>query len=202
MTLGKKYRNLDQKELYKFHESIINAIRPLIREQNKAIIVVAPQKSTYWDSFSKHIKKGHRWLDSIAFELFDAEIDNDEQIKDLFQTQAFKDAIGLARAEVSANIESDLNKYLNKLSESSNIIYGIREIESYLLSNPSSEQLNERILMISDSFLEINKTNPKMQRIRHLAKNYGITEKIFEQDSGMATRINELGGIILIIGIK
>ncbi len=197
VSLGKKYNNFDQKELYKFHESIINAIRPFIREENKAIVVVAPKKTKYWEAFSSHLKKGHRWLDSVAFELFDAEISNDDQMRELYQTEAFKIAIGQARAEESDNLENDINKYMNKLTESSNLLYGINEIETWFLENRSKDQKIDAILLMSEEFLEKNHGAPKVQRIRQLAKNRGVAEKIFEHDSGMNIRLKELGGIVL-----
>ena len=179
ITLGKKYVNFDQKELYKFNESIIDIIRPLIREQNRAIVIVAPKKSKYFEYFSLHIKKGHRWLDSVAFEQFDAEIQNNEQMHSLFQNEQFKQAIGIARAEESAVIEHDLNKYLNKLEDASRekVIYGLQDLERFLLDLSSANRKVNGILLISEEFLESRKGHPKMQRVRQLAKNKGIAEK-------------------------
>ena len=40
-------KRTDEKVLYNFHQSIVNALKPVIKEGIKSIVVTAPQKTTY-----------------------------------------------------------------------------------------------------------------------------------------------------------
>src|SRR3990172_9649627 len=52
----------NQKNLYSFHETIINALRPVLKEGVRSIIVASPPRSSYAQEFLTHIKSHHAWL--------------------------------------------------------------------------------------------------------------------------------------------
>jgi ABC-type enterochelin transport system permease subunit len=54
------------------------------------------------------------------------------------------------------------------------------------------------MLLLSHKFLTENQSKPRFQRIRQLAKNQASKEKIFDDESNMAIRIEQMGGIVFL----
>ena len=52
----------DPKAVYNFHESIVNALRPTLKEGVRSIIIASPAKTSYAQEFLNHIKAHHSWL--------------------------------------------------------------------------------------------------------------------------------------------
>ncbi len=52
----------DQKALYSFHETIVNALRPVLKEGVRSIIVASPPRTSYASEFLFHVKSHHAWL--------------------------------------------------------------------------------------------------------------------------------------------
>ena len=52
----------DQKTLYNFHETIINALRPILKEGVRSVVVASPPRTSYALEFLYHIKAHHAWL--------------------------------------------------------------------------------------------------------------------------------------------
>jgi len=200
VSLGKKYVNYDSKELYRFHEEVVNTMRPLIKEENKAVVVISPKKSKYWQNFSTHIKKGHKWLDRVSFQQFESEanINNADQMSEIYFTEEFQIAIGQAREEESEQIESEFNRILSQMEDPMNILYSLAEIEDFLKEIRKTKRRNDGMLLLSHKFLTENQSKPRFQRIRQLAKNQGSKEKIFDDESNMAIRIEQMGGIVFL----
>lgn len=55
-------REAEKGELYDFLESIVNALRPIIKEGIKSIVIAAPARTDYAKNFLDHIRKHHVWL--------------------------------------------------------------------------------------------------------------------------------------------
>ena len=54
----------DQKALYSFHETIVNALRPVLKEGVRSVIVASPPRTNYALDFLFHIKAHHAWLNA------------------------------------------------------------------------------------------------------------------------------------------
>jgi len=59
---GRKRKNQNIKQLYHFHEEIINVLRPIIKEGIRSVILLSPPKEEYSDEFLNHVNKHHSWL--------------------------------------------------------------------------------------------------------------------------------------------
>ena len=57
-----KGRRTDANALYNFYESIIDALKPAIKEGVRSVVITAPNKTNYSVSFLDHIKKHHQYL--------------------------------------------------------------------------------------------------------------------------------------------
>ena len=56
---GRKRRNQNEKQIYHFHEEIINTLRPIIKEGIRSVILLSPPKEEYSDEFLYHVNKHH-----------------------------------------------------------------------------------------------------------------------------------------------
>src|SRR4030066_1788025 len=52
----------DVKAVFNFHESIVNALRPTIKEGVRSVILASPPRSDYAQEFIHHVQKHHAWL--------------------------------------------------------------------------------------------------------------------------------------------
>ena len=55
-------KRTDEKALYNFHESIVNALKPLLKEGIRSIVIAAPARTNYTRDFLEHVQKHHRYL--------------------------------------------------------------------------------------------------------------------------------------------
>ena len=58
LTLELGGKRTDERVLYNFHESVVEALKPLFKEGVKSIVVVAPMKTTYAEDFLDHVIMG------------------------------------------------------------------------------------------------------------------------------------------------
>ena len=63
MKIKLEGKRTDEKALYNFHESVIEALKPVLNEGVKSIVVTSPTKTTYASNFLDHIQKHHRYLE-------------------------------------------------------------------------------------------------------------------------------------------
>jgi hypothetical protein len=57
-----EFNENDRKSLYSLHESIVDALRPIINEGVRAIVLASPVKTGYRSEFLNHVKKHYSWL--------------------------------------------------------------------------------------------------------------------------------------------
>ena len=62
LTLELSGKRADEQDLYNFHESVVDALRPSLKEGIRSIIVAAPTKTTYAKNFLDHIQRHHAYL--------------------------------------------------------------------------------------------------------------------------------------------
>jgi hypothetical protein len=84
----------DQKALYNFHETLINALRPSIKEGTKSIIIASPSKTSFAQEFLNHARSHHSWLFSgegkTSFSQITGSAVTPPQVAALTRTSQFK----------------------------------------------------------------------------------------------------------------
>ena len=87
----------DQKALYNFHETIINALRPVLKEGVRSMVVASPPRTSYAQEFLYHIKAHHAWLlqgtNKATFSQIIGSASSPPQVAALTKTSAFKQLI-------------------------------------------------------------------------------------------------------------
>src|SRR3989337_4449041 len=64
----------DPKAVFNFHESIVNALRPTIKEGVRSVILASPPRSDYAQEFIHHVQRHHVWLVQGANKITFAEV--------------------------------------------------------------------------------------------------------------------------------
>ena len=98
----------DPKAVYNFHESIVNALRPTLKEGVRSIIVASPAKTSYAQEFLNHIKAHHSWLlqgpNKATFSTITGSASTPPQVAALTKTAVFKQLIQETASEETENL--------------------------------------------------------------------------------------------------
>ena len=200
---GRKRRNQNKKQLYHFHEEIINILRPIIKEGIRSVILLSPPKKEYSDEFLNHVNKHHSWLlkkgDNQV--IFSKIIGNQAKIqKDVYylKTQEyFKIIVDETSNQEGLLILEELTENINKNEKFSKILYTWREIDHELRlikQNPNLHKPN--YIILTEEYLKKPKNRNKAHRILQIAKNLEIKTKIVKQESEAGAIVDQFGGLV------
>ena len=107
----------DPKASYSFHESIVNALRPTLKEGVRSIVVASPSKTNYAQEFVTHIKAHHNWLlqgaNKAVFSTITGSASSPQQVAALTKTATFKELISEITSQETENLLEILEKRLN-----------------------------------------------------------------------------------------
>ena len=200
---GKKRRDQDEKQLYHFHEEIINTLRPIIKGGIRSIILLSPPKEEYSDEFLNHVNKHHAWLLKKGEKqvVFSKIIGNQARTqKDVYylKTQEyFKDIIDKTSNQEGLLIVEELTELINKNEKFSKILYTWREIDQefrLIKQNPNLTKPN--YIILTEEYLKNPKNRNNTHRILQTAKNLEIKTKIVSQESEAGAIVDNFGGLI------
>ena len=200
---GKKRRDQDEKQLYHFHEEIINTLRPIIKGGIRSIILLSPPKEEYSEEFLNHVNKHHAWLLKKGEKqvVFSKIIGNQARTqKDVYylKTQEyFKDIIDKTSNQEGLLIVEELTELINKNEKFSKILYTWREIDQefrFIKKNPNLAKPN--YIILTEEYLKNPKNRNNTHRILQTAKNLEIKTKIVSQESEAGAIVDNFGGLI------
>ncbi len=200
---GRKRKNQNKKQLYHFHEEIINTLRPIINEGIRSVILLSPQKQEYSDEFLNHVNKHHLWLlkkgdKQVVFsKIIGHQAKNLRDVYYLKRQEYFKDIIDETSNQEGLLILEELREIINKNKESSKILYAWREIDYELrliLRNPNLTKPN--YIILTEEYLKNPKNRNKTHRILQIAKNLEIKTKIVSQESEAGVIVDQFGGLV------
>jgi len=200
---GRKRRNQNKKQLYHFHEEIINTLRPIIKEGVRSVILLSPPKEEYSDEFLDHVKKHHSWLlkKGDKHVVFSKIIGNQAKTqKDVYylKTQEyFKEIVEETSNQEGLFILEELKEIINKNEKFSKILYTWREIDQELRLIKKNPTLNKpNYIILTEEYLKNPKNRNNMHRILQIAKNFEIKTKIVKQESEAGALVNQFGGLV------
>ncbi len=200
---GKRRRNQDKKQIYHFHEEIINVLRPIIKEGSRSMIVLSPPKEHYSDEFIDHVTKHHSWLLKKGYhQVFFSKIignqaRNQKDVYFLKTREDFQELVDKTSNQEGVLILEDLSEIINKNEKFSRILYTWREIEHELKQIKENPDLPKpHFIILTDEYLNIKKNRNKMHRILQIAKNLDIKTKIMKQESEAGVIVEGFGGLV------
>ena len=191
----------DSKALYSFHESIINAIRPILKEGIRSIIVTSPSKTDYSQQFLSHIKGHHNWLlqgpGKTVFSPIIGSASTPSQVAALTQTTTFKQLINVTTAEETENLLEILEKRLNTTENL--VLFSLQEAEHFIFDTQTEGKPKPEYLMISDTYLSTSRQKYRVQRLMQVAANKGTKTRVISAESIAGKRITQLGGLVCLM---
>jgi len=191
------------KGLYGFHEAIVNALRPSLKEGTKSIIVASPQKTSYSQDFLNHIKEHHQWLlqgvNKAAFKQIAGSAITHAQVGNITSLGEFKQSINDSAFEETENIRELLEKRLNTTATDTLVLFSLEEAEDAIYSQETSGKPKPEYLLLTDSYLAGDKRKARLNRLMQIAQNRKIKTRIVNKESPAGIRLNQLGGLVCLL---
>jgi stalled ribosome rescue protein Dom34 len=191
----------DKKTLYNYHETIINALRPTLKEGVRNIIAAAPSKTGYAQDFVTHVSAHHSWLlrgtnrASIAHIIGSA--DTPAQVAELTKTVTFKKIIQENAEEETENLRELIEKCLN--TSDNLVLFSLEEAEKAIFENQTVGKPQPDYLLMTDGYLSNNRQKRRLNRLMQIAQNKKIKTRVISGESNAGLRLTQLGGLICLM---
>jgi len=190
----------DPKALYNFHESIVNALRPTLKEGVRSIILASPARSDFARSFMDHIHRHHLWLvqgqNKATFSEITGFAGTLAEVAALTRTPTFRRLISETTAEETEDLVDMLEKRLNSSNQDKVALYSLIEIEDLILWPQKPKRLAAEYLMLTDLYLSNSHEKKRIHRLMQIAINRNVKTRIVDAGSTAGLRLNQLGGIV------
>ena len=182
-----------------FSETIINALRPILKEGIRSIIVASPAKTSYSQQFLSHIKGHHNWLlqgpSKAVFSPITGSASTPPQVAALTQTAMFKQLISDTTAQETENLLEILEKRLNANYDNL-VLFSLQEAEHFIFETQGEGKPKPEYLMLTDEYLSKSRQKYRVQRLMQIAANKGVKTRVISAESTAGKRITQLGGIV------
>ncbi len=187
---------------YNFHESIINALRPVIKEGTRTVVIIAPMKTNYGAIFLNHAKKHHSWLfqneglNSATFGEIVGSAKNLSQVSNIVKTKEFYSILSNTRSKDADRIVDTLEKHLN--DSTATVLYSLDEIEELIGKWNGRGDLKPEYIVLTDRYLTNCKEKNRINKIFQISKNKKVKTKVVSVDTKAGMRVSQFGGLICI----
>jgi len=195
-------KRTDEKVLYNFHESIVNALKPVLKEGVRTIAVTAPVRTTYAKDFLKHVRKHHRYLtqpknpNRANFAELIGSTDDRSKVAELVKTKEFTDLIADTTSEEADQVVDSLDKHLYDIGNNSVVLYSLKEIENIVYSREKGSDFGTGYLLLTDKYLADSKQKNRIHRLLQISKNKKVKTRIVNAETAAGNRISQFGGIV------
>ncbi len=135
LTLKLSGKRTDERVLYSFHESVVDALRPTLNEGIRSIVVTAPMKTTYAEDFLDHVRRHHAYLiqsksaNRATFAQLVGSADQPHKVAELVKTKEFHKLIAETTSDEVDLIVDALEKRLRSVNSDSAVLFSLKEIE-------------------------------------------------------------------------
>jgi stalled ribosome rescue protein Dom34 len=194
----------DSKALYSFHESIINALRPVLKEGVRSIIVASPARTNFAQEFLNHIKAHHTWLlqgtNKATFSQITGSASAPSQVAALTKTSTFKQLIQENAAEETENLLEILERRLNKADNL--VLFSLPEAETIILNLQAPGKPQPEYLLLTDDYLASSRQKNRVNRLMQIAAKNGVKTRVISVESNAGKRLTQLGGIVCLAKLE
>jgi len=199
LELGKR---TDEKALYNFHESVVDALRPVLEEGVRSIVVTAPMKTTYATDFLDHVRKHHMYiiqskrLNRATFAELVGSADQPHRVAELVKTKEFRNIVTETTSGEADHLVNALEKNLYSTDSTTVVLYSLKEIEDMIYNRESCNDFRTEYLMLTDKYLTDSKDKNRIHRLLQISKNRKVKTRIVNAETPAGKRISQLGGIV------
>ena len=188
----------DSKSLYSFHESVLNALRPTLKEGVRSVIIASPIRTSYAQEFLNHIKAHHSWLfqsaNKTVFSMISGSASTPQQVAALTKSSTFKELINETTTQETENLLEILEKRLNVTDNL--VFFSLQEAENFILDIQAEGKPKPEYLMLTDEYLSKSRQKYRVQRLMQVAANKGVKTRVISAESTAGNRLTQLGGIV------
>jgi stalled ribosome rescue protein Dom34 len=187
---------MDGESPYELYESIVDALRPKIKQGVKTILFASIEEKDY-SGFMYHVERHHSWLlkgwelNKATFEHIPIAAIDERQVRDMVKTNRFKDILSEASSKDLVNVINILEERLNDPVRIDTLLFSLEEIESHIYGGGEAE-----CLLITDYFQARHKR--RTQRLIQVSTNRNIQTKMIPVDSAAGARVTQFGGLVCI----
>jgi stalled ribosome rescue protein Dom34 len=191
----------DGKALYSFHEAIVDALRSVLTEGVKSIVVAAPPKTDFAPVFLNHVRKHDAWLvqakgpNSTTFGVLAGSAGKPHEVADLVKTKTFRDLISKTTAADADRILDTLEKWLND-EDGARISYSLEEVEDLMYGQCTSGKVKPEYLMLTDEYLQNSRERNRVNRLLQISNNKNVKTVVVDADTPAGKRLMQLGGLV------
>jgi stalled ribosome rescue protein Dom34 len=195
-------RRTDEKILYNFHEQLIDALKPILREGVKSIVVAAPTRTAYTTDFMEHVQKHHRYLiqskspNRANFAEIVGSADSRTQVAELVKTKEFKKIIAETTSEEADQIVNIMEKNLYRADNGAVVLYSLKEIEDVIYNRNRKKDFGNAHLLLTDQYLAASRSKNRIHRLLQISQNKKVKTRIVNAETEAGARISQFGGII------
>jgi len=205
LTVKLSGRRTDERALYNFHESVVDALRPIFGEGVRSIVVTAPMRATYAADFLDHVRKHHAYLtqskgpNRAAFAELAGSADQPQKVAELVKTKEFRKLIAETTSGEADNIVDTLEEHLYNVGNNSIVLYSLKEIEDIIYDRESRKGLKglkDGYLMTTNKYLADSVDKNRVHRLLQISKNRKVKARIVNAETSAGKRISQFGGIV------
>jgi stalled ribosome rescue protein Dom34 len=195
----KSDKKVSGKDAYNFYESIVDEIRPRVKEGIKTVLIASENRSDYED-FLEHVKKHQNWLikgyelNRVSFEHVPHPARNVNEVKELINKTKFHQSLQEASTEDVQQVMKIVEKRINSPKDIENILFTLKEIEETVYTDYGKRP--EYILM-TDTYKGNHRR--RVNRLLQVAKNKKIKINIVDNKTVSGKRLTQFGGLICLL---
>ncbi len=185
---------------YNFFESIVDELRPSIKQGIKAVLLASDAKKKY-DGFIGHIQKHQGWmlkgyaLNRVSFQFLEGSAKDIDAVIELVSASGFKDTMREAGDGDMNLVIGVLEKRLSTRNGIETLRFSLEEVEDAVYNNVSGEYI-----LVSQRFQEQNRR--RVQRLFQVAENKGVKTRVLPDDSPHIGRVTQFGGLVCLLRIN
>jgi len=202
VTLRLDGKRTNEKVLYNFHESVIDALKPLLKEGVRSVVVTAPTRTTYATDFLNHVRKHHSYLmqsespNRTTFAGSTGSADQPHNVAELVKTKEFRMLIAETTSEEADDAVDALEKNLCGLDVNRVVLFALKEIEDMIYSRERNAFSGVEYLLLTDKYLADCQDKNRIHRLLQISKNREVKTRVVDAESSAGKRISQLGGIV------
>ena len=195
-------RRTDEKVLYNFHESVVDALKPVLKEGVRTIVVTAPARTTYSQDFLVHVKKHHMYLiqsknqNRTNFAEMVGSADDCLMVAELVKTKKFIELIAETTSEEADQVVNSLEKHLYGTCNNAVVLYSLKEIEDIVYDREPNNKFRTEYLLLTDKYLVDSKQKNRIHRLLQISKNKKVKTRVVNAETPAGNRISQFGGIV------
>jgi stalled ribosome rescue protein Dom34 len=196
----------EPRTLYNFHESIINTLRPTLKEGVGSIVLASPSRTNYAQRLITHVHRHHTWLtqgpNKTTFSETTGSAGTLSEVAALTRTHQFNKLISETTFEETEHLAGMLEKRLNASDQNTVALFSLKEIEDLVTTAYRSGRPKPEHILLTDKYLKNSREKSRIHRFLQIASNRNVKTRIVEAESPAGKRLTQLGGLVCLAQIR